>query len=185
MFTSRISASFILFLFWEIALPICTAKPAKPNDDSRTKPGLGCHHHLKYVDGKSLTNELKTLPDFVDTSAKQNERSTATIRSVLALYALSVDGKDFQSLEHVFMPDVMVNMSMVRPIIQSLTSLQNTLRDDFDGLLTHHQLGIPDVRIIEKNCQALTITYFTATIMGTGESSEKGPPTGDVSILHN
>lgn len=97
------------------------------------------------------------MPEFVNTSAKQSERSTATIRSMIALYALDIDSKNSQSLEHVFMPDVMVNMSMVRPIIQGLPLLQSTLRDDFDGLLTHRQLGNPDIRIINSNCQALII----------------------------
>lgn len=134
---------------------------------------MTCHHNLKYVDGIFLTNEQQTLPDFVDTSAKQSERGTAMIRSVIALYALDIDSKNFQSLEYVFMPDVMVKMSMVRPIIQGLSLLQSILRDDFDGLLTTHQLDNADLRIIKKNCQALTITYITTTIMSTSESSRK------------
>lgn len=106
-------------------------------------------------------------------NSPQDRRIRNFIRNQAALYPLVVDSKNFLFLKSVFTPDVTVNMSISHPIVNGLSALQDALRDSFDGLQTHHQLGAPFIAMGDHHCLAETLTYFTATISGTGDSSTK------------
>lgn len=71
-------------------------------------------------------------------------------------------------------------------MVQGLPMLESTLRDSFDGLETHHQLSNQYIKILNHDCQAHSVTCFTATIMGTGNSSAQvscnGPPIPSLSL---
>lgn len=171
-----ISGPFTLFVLWTIAFPFCTAQLYKHL--FARSPGRFCHSHLP--DGwPNITwpFDLESLDQYNGTTIAENSPQVRRIRGLIrnqaALYPLIVDSKNFLFLKSVFTQDVTVNMSMSRPIVNGLPALQDALRDAFDGLQTHHQLGTPFVFAEYRHCLAETLTYFTATISGTGESSAK------------
>lgn len=117
---------------------------------------------------------VEELPKIFEHAKKgQSKYNTGLVHNSAALYPLYVDGKDFESLDRIFMLDVVVNMSTVHPIVRGLPLLKETLRGAFDGLRTQHDLGNQNIKIFNHGCQALTVTYFTATISGIDNSSEK------------
>ncbi|MCJ1463679.1 hypothetical protein MMC07_002287 [Pseudocyphellaria aurata] len=177
MFTS---ISFILVLFWTIAFPLCIAQVDHENRlYARKGNGRICQWRLDDVSTFQAVAPLDVLPDSFDAESfvfPENPRDAhnmAWVRNTLALYPLCVDGKDFESLNRVFTIDAQTNMSMSRPIIPTLPLLQKTLKNDFKGLRTHHQLGQESIKFFNHHCQAHTVTYFTATISDTRNGSTK------------
>lgn len=149
-----------------------------------------CHRRLKNLP-KSIPPALIQLEELSNMYSSVtfdlegtfwNSRQMEFIYQTIALYPLAVDGKNFQSLTNIFTPDVMVNMSMGHPMVSGLTGLEDALRNSFDGLQTHHQLGVSNLRLFNRHCEADTITYFTTTISGTGKSA--GKVCHSFSLLH-
>ncbi|MCJ1267928.1 hypothetical protein MMC22_007814 [Lobaria immixta] len=130
-----------------------------------------CRRHLRNVPSIAGPIPPEELPKiFEDTNRRQSKDKEAMIRQASRFYPVFVDGKNFNSLDLIFIPSVRVNMSTGGPILQNLQSLEDTLQSSFDGLRTHHQLGSQNIKIFNHGCQAQSVTYFTATIMGTGQS---------------
>lgn len=119
-----------------------------------------------YVDPVSFS-ALPTI--FSDPATPGDSTDFNQIRQATSLYALAVDGKNADPLIKVFTPDVVANLSR-GGLIKGLPALQVALLEGFVGLTTQHQIGTQFIDIAKGGCQAKSITYFTATLLGTGPS---------------
>lgn len=119
-----------------------------------------------YVDPVSFS-ALPTI--FSDPATPGDPADFNQIRQATSLYALAVDGKNLDPLVKVFTPDVVANLSG-GGLIKGLPALKGALLKNFVGLTTQHQIGTQFINIAKGGCQAKSITYFTATLLGTGPS---------------
>lgn len=105
---------------------------------------------------------------FPEPTAPQNPVDFIQIRNTINLYPLAVDGKNYGALGEVFTPNVVANLSQ-GGLIHGLPALEGAIGASFVHVTTQHQLGTQYIDIIKGGCQAKSVTYFTATLLGTGK----------------
>lgn len=111
-----------------------------------------------------------SLPTLLSSSRPSSVSDIELIRTVTSLYALAVDGKNFPVLDLVFVPDVVGNLSQ-GGLLHGRTALAAAIEKSFEGLRTQHQLGTQVVDVDASGCEARSVTYFTATALGTGKKA--------------
>lgn len=112
---------------------------------------------------------LFSLPTiFPQSTAAQNPIDYNEIRNTLSLYPLAVDGKNFGSFSKVFTSNVVANLSQ-GGLIHGLPALEGAVSASFVHVTTQHQLGTQYIDIVKEGREAESVTYFTATLLGTGK----------------
>lgn len=90
---------------------------------------------------------------------------TEAIRRTLALYALAIDGRSYDSLSHIFAQDVVANYSAPLGVLTGLDAIKTSLEASltvFDR--TQHLLGSQIIEICgPRNDAAVSVTYYQAT----------------------
>lgn len=91
----------------------------------------------------------------------------AQILNTLSLYPLAVDGKDFDALSLVFTADVYTNFSAPLNVLTPLTVVKQALNQSLAPVTSQHSYGTQIVEILSE-CQAKSLSYFTASQFGKG-----------------
>lgn len=110
-------------------------------------------------------NDLATL--FPNSSGPQDAADFVQIRNTAMLYPLVIDGKNFGALGNLFTQDVVANLSQ-GPVINGLQALNGALAASVATVASHHNLGTQYINIASSGCSAESITYFHASLLGTG-----------------
>lgn len=112
---------------------------------------------------------LFSLPtSFPRAQSLQDAVALEQIRNTLGLYPLSIDGKNFDALEHVFTPDAVANYSAPFSVLRSLPTIKATLKKVLAPVDSQHMYGTQVVEIRHGGCEAAAVTYFTANQFGRG-----------------
>jgi hypothetical protein len=106
------------------------------------------------------TNQLATI---FSPLPKPDASAIESIRSTLALYPFSIDGKNYDGLDKVFTPDAVANYSAPIFVVKGLDAIKKAIAPllaVYTG--THHLYGTQVVNVCEKDT-AVAVTYSTAT----------------------
>lgn len=111
---------------------------------------------------------ISALPTAYSVASRtQAADSIAQILNTLSLYPLAIDGKDFGALSLVFTADVYTNFSAPLNVLTPLTVVQAGISQALAFVDTQHLYGTQIVDI-QNDCQARSVSYFTATHFGRG-----------------
>lgn len=148
-FTLRIAALFILPFF-----------SARGNDSVSIEsfdPGNGCPKiapgpvSFSYLAGQFTP---QALPDPI---------ATESIRQTLALYALAIDGRNYEVLRKVFSTNARANYSDPIGVLNGVQAIIDNLAPGLSTFVsTQHHLGTQLIHICSLT-SAVSVTYFQAT----------------------
>ena len=130
----------------------------------------GCKHDSLPPSNATVLVELFSLPvSYSAASLPADPTVQLQIRNTLALYPLAIDGKNFDALNRIFTSDVVANYSAPLNVITGLLNLQAVLNASLFFVTTQHSFATQIIDVLEGNCKAKSITYFTATHFGQGD----------------
>lgn len=91
------------------------------------------------------------------------------IRNKLALYAIHIDGKDFDALKDIFTDDVEVTLPIPPPydLVNTLFGLQDVLQGQLQDFVTQHTISTVHVEFTDKST-AKSTAYLVAIFLGQG-----------------
>jgi len=108
------------------------------------------------------------LPNLVAPVAYQvDPLDVEAIRATLALYPLSIDGKNFAALSSVFTSNAVANYSAPLNVLTPLSNIESTLQASLAAVTTQHAFTTQLIDILSLN-SAFSVTYYTATHFGRG-----------------
>jgi hypothetical protein len=134
---------------------------AQDNDSaSIASPGVGNNDCPKIAPGPVSFSYLaglftpQTLPDPI---------ATESIRQTLALYALAIDGRNYEVLRKVFTTDARANYSDPIGVLNGVQAIIDNLAPSLNNFVsTQHHLGTQMIHICSLT-SAVSVTYFQAT----------------------
>ena len=130
----------------------------------------GCKHDSPPPSNATVLVEFFSLPvSYSAASLPADPTVQLQIRNTLALYPLAIDGKNFGALNRIFTSDVVANYSAPLNVITGLLNLQAVLNASLFSVTTQHSFATQIIDVLEGNCKAKSITYFTATHFGQGD----------------
>jgi ketosteroid isomerase-like protein len=89
------------------------------------------------------------------------------IRTTLALYPLSIDGKNFNALSEVFTSNAVANYSAPLNVLTPLSTIQSVLQASLAAVNTQHAFATQLIDVLSPT-SAFSVTYYTATHFGRG-----------------
>lgn len=98
----------------------------------------------------------------------QSPSTLDKIRTTLSLYPLCIDGKNFAALDRVFTPTAIANYSAPIFVLNGLAAIQARIEKALERVDTQHSYGTQVVRVLGGGCEAVAVTYLTATHFGRG-----------------
>ena len=108
------------------------------------------------------------LPTLVGSAQYQADpNDVEAIRVTLALYPLSIDGKNFAALNQVFTPNAVANYSAPLNVLTPLSTIESVLEASLAPVTTQHAYGTQLIDILSRDA-AFSVTYYTATHFGRG-----------------
>ncbi|ETN41353.1 uncharacterized protein HMPREF1541_03288 [Cyphellophora europaea CBS 101466] len=103
------------------------------------------------------------LAEQLPASSVVDPYSIEAIRQTLALYALALDGRNFEALRKVFTTDVRANYSDPIGVLDGVQAIIDTLPPGVTSFAsTQHHYGSQYIHICGRNT-AVSVTYFQAT----------------------
>jgi hypothetical protein len=131
--------------------------PAPPGPAGPPTLGLDCPKIAPGpVSGNFLAEQL-TVPLIIDVGA------TEAIRQTLGLYALAIDGRNFEALRKVFTNDVRANYSDPIGVLNGVQAIIDTLPPGLNSFAsTQHLLGTMFIQVCGWQ-SAVSVTYFQAS----------------------
>lgn len=111
--------------------------------------------------------ELPTLLAPAPTAAEIDPFVVEAIRNTLALYPLSVDGKNFAALSEVFTTNAVANYSAPLNVLTPLSTIETVLQESLAPVNTQHAFATQLIDILSPT-SAFSVTYYTATHFGRG-----------------
>ncbi|PGH13472.1 hypothetical protein AJ79_03602 [Helicocarpus griseus UAMH5409] len=97
----------------------------------------------------------------------QDVAAMLQIQQTMSLYAVLVDGKQFDKLDLVFHNDVWANYSALLGVLHPLSALKTGLQRSVSAVMTQHALTTQLVDVAKNGTSARSATYFTASHFGT------------------
>jgi hypothetical protein len=148
-FTLRIAAL--------LALPFVSSQDNDTASTASLGAGSGCP---KIAPGPASLNYLaglftpQVLPDPI---------ATESIRQTLALYALAIDGRNFEILRKVFTTNTRANYSDPIGVLNGVQAIIDTLPPGLNNFAsTQHHLGTQLIHVCGLT-SAVSVTYFQAS----------------------
>jgi hypothetical protein len=152
--------AFTLHIAALFALPFVSSQPLEDNDTASIASlgaGSGCPKiapgpvSFNYLAGQFIP---QALPDPI---------ATESIRQTLALYALAIDGRNFEVLRRVFTPNARANYSDPIGVLNGVQAIIDTLPPGLNTFVsTQHHLGTQLIHVCGLT-SAISVTYFQAT----------------------
>jgi hypothetical protein len=101
------------------------------------------------------------------------------IRQVTALYALAIDGRSFETLRKVFVPDARANYSDPIGVLNGVQAVIDTLGPSLQMFVTtQHHLGTQYIHVCDAD-NAVSVTYFQASHFFTPYTGVQNPVGND------
>ncbi|KAJ2982981.1 hypothetical protein NQ176_g1024 [Zarea fungicola] len=83
------------------------------------------------------------------------------IRVTLALYPLSIDGKNFETFDSIFTEDAVLNYTAPLNVMRGLPNIKATIKESLANLTTLHHYGTQVIEALSPNT-ARAVTYVIA-----------------------
>lgn len=146
------------------ALALTSFTSAQPDSATATTNGTsptsspGCPQFSPGpVSGFDLASQLSSPAVYVDVN------SIEAIRQASALYALALDGRDFETLRKVFTDDARANYSDPIGVLEGVQAIIDTLPPGLQFFAsTQHHLGTQRIYMCGPG-SAVSVTYFQAS----------------------
>jgi SnoaL-like domain len=153
--------SLVLHVAALVALPFSSAQP---DDDTTTtlncKPSIPSFGCPKISPGPVSTF---FLADQLPAPTITDGISIEAIRQTLALYALAIDGRNYEALRKVFTPNVRANYSDPIGVLNGVQAIIDTLPPGLNNFAsTQHLLGTQYIQICSLT-SAVSVAYFQAS----------------------
>jgi hypothetical protein len=101
--------------------------------------------------------------------------ATEAIRQSLALYALAIDGRNYEVLRKVFTPNARANYSDPIGVLNGVQAIIDTLAPSLSTFVsTQHHLGTQLIHVCGLS-SAVSVTYFQATHWFTPYTGVENP----------
>jgi hypothetical protein len=113
----------------------------------------------------------KSFTNLVDVDVVNIE----AIRQVTALYALAIEGRSFETLRKIFVPDVRTNYSDPIGVLNGVQAVIDTLAPSLETFVTtQHHLGTQYIHVCDAD-NAVSVTYFQASHFFTPYTGVQNP----------
>ena len=148
--------SLIIYLFLATQTTLTASAKCKPGPSSQA--------------GSTVPIPLFDVANvFAPSKEPQDPTALAQISHTLALYPLSLDGKDFSQLKNVFFEDAIANYSAPIGVATGLSAIEATVERALQLVTTQHSLGTQTIVLDKSGCKARALTYLTASHFGKGK----------------
>jgi hypothetical protein len=139
--------------------------------------GLDCPKIAPGPVSENFLAEKLTVPLITDGGA------TESIRQTLALYALAIDGRNFEALRKVFASDVRANYSDPIGVLNGVQAIIDTLPPGLNNFpSTQHLLGTQFIQVCGLQ-SAVSVTYFQASHFFTPYTGVQNPVGNDQVLI--
>ncbi|KAK5953612.1 hypothetical protein OHC33_005556 [Knufia fluminis] len=123
------------------------------------------------------------LAEQFESPAVPDVTSIEAIRQTMALYALAIDGRNFEALRKVFTIDTRANYSDPIGVLNGVQAIIDTLPPGLANFVsTQHHLGTQYIDICSPN-SAVSVTYFQATHFFTPYNGVANPVDGSQVLI--